>query len=290
VSWPDGRGPPFRSSDKSETERQMRVAHPVAKEIRRTRVLDVPISLIDLPGATQQISEWARDKTTARTVFVRDSPSVVLVSEQKELLLLHEQASLVVADGAPLFWICRKYSGAGEIGRVPGADLVDSVCRQSLLTGQSHFFYGGKPTVAQTMANLLSEKYPGLKVAGTCCPPMLDIGPDFNLHGSNLEDVQCIRESGADFIWVGISTPKQEYWISKAAPEIGHGVFIGVGAAFDFHSGNVQRAPAWMRNNGLEWLHRLVSEPRRLWRRYLVLAPRFAFRALLELSRRPGRA
>lgn len=222
----------------------------------------------------------------ARVVFVRDSPSVVLVSEQQELMLLHENASLVVADGTPLLWFCRMHSGFHEIGRVPGADLVDFVCELSLLTGQSHFFYGGRPTVAQTMAELLSKKYPGLKVAGTCSPPMLDIGPDFELRSSNLEDVERIQESGADFVWVGISTPKQEYWISKAAPMVGRGVFIGVGAAFDFHSGNVERAPAWMRNNGLEWLHRLGSEPRRLWRRYLVLAPRFAFLAFLELCRR----
>ncbi|MDE2472652.1 MAG: WecB/TagA/CpsF family glycosyltransferase [Bradyrhizobium sp.] len=260
------------------------------REIPRTRVLGVPISLIDLSKATKQISEWALDKTKSRAVFVRDSPSVVLVSEQEELLGLHENASLVVADGAPLFWICRMYSGGNEIGRVPGADLVESVCKLSLATGQSHFFYGGRPTVAQTMADLLSKKYLGLKVAGTCSPPMLDIGPDFEVRGPNLEDAKRIQESGADFVWVGISTPKQEYWISKAAPIVGHGVFIGVGAAFDFHSGNVQRAPAWMRNNGLEWLHRLGSEPRRLWRRYLVLAPRFAFLALLELSRRLGRA
>jgi N-acetylglucosaminyldiphosphoundecaprenol N-acetyl-beta-D-mannosaminyltransferase len=97
--------------------------------------------------------------------------------------------------------------------------------------------------------------------------------------------VESIRESGADFIWVGISSPKQEYWMAKAAPMVGRGIFIGVGAAFDFHSGAVQRAPGWMRNNGLEWLHRLCSEPRRLWRRYLVLAPLFVFKIALELSR-----
>ncbi len=254
------------------------------KEIRRARILGVPISLIDLPSAAKQISEWAQDKTTARFVFVRDSSSLMLASEQPDLMALHEKASLIVADGTPLVWICRIYGGGDEIGRVAGADLVDFVCKLSVPMGQSHFFYGGKPNVAQTMAELLSKRYPGLKIAGTYSPPMLEIGPDFELRDSNLEDVKTLRESGADFVWVGISSPKQEYWIAKAAPVVGRGVFIGVGAAFDFHSGYVRRAPPWMRNNGLEWLHRLGSEPHRLWRRYLVLTPRFAFRALLELS------
>lgn len=260
----------------------------VTKEICRTRILDVPISLVNLPNAAKQISEWAFDRTAARVVFVRDSPSLMLVSEQPHLMELHEKANLVVADGTPLVWFCRMYGGGDEVGRVAGADLVDFVCKLSLSTQQSHFFYGGKPNVAQAMAASLSKKYPGLKTAGVCSPPMLDIGPDFELCDSNLEDVKKIGESSADFIWVGISSPKQEYWIAKAAPLVGHGVFIGVGAAFDFHSGRVRRAPPWMRDNGLEWLHRLASEPRRLWRRYLLLAPRFACRALLELSRHVG--
>jgi N-acetylglucosaminyldiphosphoundecaprenol N-acetyl-beta-D-mannosaminyltransferase len=257
-----------------------------SKEIRRARVLGVPIHLVDLPTAGQQLLEWASDETTAHLVFVRDSTSVLLVTEQPHLMALHEKAKLVVADGAPLAWMCQMLTGSKQIGRVPGADLVDLVCNLSLRTGQSHFFYGGTQNVAQTMAEVLSSRYPGLKIAGTCSPPMLNIGPDFKLCGPNLEDVERIRESGADFVWVGISSPKQEYWIAEAAPVVGRGVFIGVGAAFDFHSGRVQRAPAWMRDRGLEWLHRLCSEPRRLWHRYLVLAPRFALRASLELSSR----
>ena len=148
---------------------------------------------------------------------------------------------------------------------------MDAVCKASLLTGQSHFFYGGKPGVAQTMTEVLSVRYPGLRVAGMCSPPWLNIGPDFRLLGACREDLEAIRASNADIIWVGISSPKQEYWIAKAARAVDRGVFIGVGAAFDFHSGNVRRAPLWMRNNGLEWFHRLINEPRRLWRRYRYL-------------------
>ena len=257
----------------------------VAKEVRSARILGVPVSLVDLQTAGKKISEWALKEASAHTVFVRDTPSLMLISEQPDLLALHEKANLVVADGTPLVWIFRMRGWGSEIGRVPGADLLDFVCKLSLSTGQGHFFYGGQATVAQTMADLLLAKYPGLKIAGVCSPPMLDIGPNFELTGPNLQEVERIRESRADFVWVGMSSPKQEYWIGKAAPIVGKGVFIGVGAAFDFHSGRVRRAPAWMRNHGLEWFYRLLREPRRLWRRYLVLAPRFVFKALLELIR-----
>jgi N-acetylglucosaminyldiphosphoundecaprenol N-acetyl-beta-D-mannosaminyltransferase len=257
-----------------------------ATEIRRTRVLGVPISLVDLPRAAAQISEWAKGKTRAHLVFVREVASLMLTVEQPKLLELHEEASLIVADGMPLVWVCRMYGYGKEIGRVTGADLVESICELSLSTGQSHYFYGGMPSVAEKMAEVLSRRYPGLKIAGVCSPPMRDIDSNFDLSGSRLTEVESIRGSGAAYIWVGISSPKQEYWMAKAAPLVGRGVFIGVGAAFDFHSGAVRRAPPWMRNNGLEWLYRLYREPRRLWRRYLVLAPRFVVKIVLDLSRR----
>lgn len=209
--------------------------------------------------------------------------------DEKRLADLHDCADLVVADGTPLVWVARLRGCGQEIGRIPGADLVDAVCKQSLKTGQSHFFFGGKPGVANKMAQRLSERYPGLKVAGTYSPPMRNIGPNYELDDAALAEIEQIRNSDADFIWVGISSPKQEYWMMKAAPLLGRGVFFGVGAAFDFHSGAIQRAPGWMRNNGLEWAHRLMSEPARLWRRYLIVAPRFVVAVALEqMARKRG--
>jgi N-acetylglucosaminyldiphosphoundecaprenol N-acetyl-beta-D-mannosaminyltransferase len=255
------------------------------KAIRQTSVLGVPVSLIDLPRATAQISQWAAGKMRPHFVFVREVASLMLAREEPRLLELHKQASLIVPDGMPLVWISRLKGFGTEVGRVAGADLVKSVCELSMATGQSHYFYGGKPGVAQRMADNLAKAFPGLKIAGVRSPPMLDIGPDFSFAGSSMADVEAIRDSGADFVWVGVSSPKQEYWMAKAAPLIGSGVFVGVGAAFDFHAGTVQRAPAWMQRNGLEWLHRLCSEPQRLWRRYLVLAPRFVVGCMFELFR-----
>lgn len=251
--------------------------------IIRTNVLGIPVSLVNLVQATKQISAWALDGRKAYSVFVRDVPSLMLALRHSELCDLHHTADLVVADGMPLVWVAQMKGHGDEIGRVPGADLVEEVCKLSLSSGQSHFFYGGKPGVAQTMADNLTRRYPGLRVAGISSPPMLDIGPDFDLLKACRADIEEIRASNPDVVWVGISSPKQEYWIAKAAATIDRGVFIGVGAAFDFHSGAVKRAPAWMRNNGLEWLHRLMSDPRRLWRRYLVLAPMFVVKVLGEI-------
>ena len=250
------------------------------------RVLGVPVSLVDLPRAAHQMCEWADSPDEARMIFVREVASLMLAVENPDLLRLHEEASLVVPDGTPLVWVGKLLGHGKEIGRVPGADLVDAVCRLSLQTGQSHYFYGGKAGVAKQMADVLLQKYPGLKVAGTFSPPMRNIGPDFVLSDEIMDEIKVISSSGADFIWVGVSSPKQEYWMAKAISVLDRGVCIGVGAAFDFHSGAVKRAPEWMRNNALEWLHRLLSEPTRLWRRYLVLVPLFGLKVSLELSGR----
>lgn len=237
-------------------------------------ILGVPIHLVNLPHAVDHILAFACDDR-AHIVFLRDVASLMLAVDNRGLRELHDGASLVVADGGPLVFAGRLEGHGETIGRVPGADLVDSVCQESLGTGQSHFFFGGKPGVAEKMAERLQVRHPGLLVAGTYSPPMRDMDADYRFDGKALAELDIIRAAKPDFIWVGISSPKQEYWMSQAAPLLGRGVCLGVGAAFDFHSGQVKRAPTWMRNYGFEWLHRLVSEPRRLWHRYLVLAPRF---------------
>jgi N-acetylglucosaminyldiphosphoundecaprenol N-acetyl-beta-D-mannosaminyltransferase len=263
----------------------LRSIEPAKSRSGWTAVLGVPISLVDLSTAATRLVDWTKENDREHLIFARDVASLVLAANESALLELHKRANLVVPDGTPLVWVSRLRGLGAHIGRVPGADLVDEVCKRSLSLGLSHFFYGGKPDVAKKMADALSRRYPGLRVAGVWSPPMREIGPDFDPVRICPEELRLIRDSNADFVWVGLSSPKQEYWIAKAAPLVRRGVFVGVGAAFDFHAGAVRRAPPWMRDNGLEWLHRLFSEPGRLWRRYLVLAPIFVLRATLELAR-----
>jgi N-acetylglucosaminyldiphosphoundecaprenol N-acetyl-beta-D-mannosaminyltransferase len=245
------------------------------------RVLGVPINIVTLPSAVDYCEMWAKSGVP-KMVFVRETASLMAARAEPRLKALHEVADLVVPDGMPLVWIGRIRRHGAALGRVSGADLVDLLCERSVASGQTHFFYGGKPGVAEKMSARLQARFPGLKVVGTYCPPMREVGPDFEITDAILEEFEIIRRSGADFIWVGISSPKQEYLMNKARETFSRGVFLGVGAAFDFHSGAVKRAPVWMQRVGLEWLHRLLSEPRRLWRRYLILAPWFVFLAAVD--------
>ena len=250
-------------------------------KIPSVNILGIPVSIVNMPEASRLVTNWA-EQPQSRVVFVREVASLMVAVGEKRLANLHRCADLVVADGNPLVWVARMRGWGRRIGRIAGADFVDAICKRSLETGQSHYFFGGKPKVAELMAAQLCLRYPGLKVAGTFSPPMREIGPNFELDAAAINEIERIQQSGADFVWVGISSPKQEYWMMKARPLLGHGVLIGVGAAFDFQAGTVKRAPRWMCNIGLEWAHRLCSEPRRLWRRYLILAPKFLIAVAVE--------
>lgn len=243
--------------------------------IPATRILDVPVSLVGLQSAVSAIAGWVEQKQ-AHYVCVRDVHGVMRAQHDPALMALHDGAGLVTPDGMPLVWLARR-RGHAEVNRACGADLVDELCRVSLERGIRHYFYGGKPGVAERMAQALCERYPGLQVVGTGTPPFRPLTVEEDETAT-----QAIVDSGAEIVWVGLSTPTQEFWMRDHVSRIPGATLMGVGAAFDFHAGDVTRAPSWMQKSGLEWLHRLWSEPRRLWRRYLVLAPQFVVRAARE--------
>lgn len=242
----------------------------------RFKVLGVPVSIVDMGAALAVIDGWIA-AGGQEFVCLRDVHGVMACQDDPELLEIHRRAGMVAPDGMPLVWLGR-LRGHGAIGRVCGPDLLPALCRHSLARGYRHFFYGGGPGVAENLAERLRARFPGLEVAGTHTPPFRSL--------SAAEDAAVIGkidESRADIVWVGLGTPKQERWMAAHLGRLEAPVMLGVGAAFDFHAGTVQRAPAWMQRSGLEWLFRLVSEPRRLWRRYLVLAPRFVVLVVLEM-------
>lgn len=256
-------------------EQQSTIASTEGNNIKTTRILGVPVSVVDMQSAVATISAWIKSET-ANYVCVRDVHGLMLAQKDTEFLAIHENAGLVTPDGMPLVWIGRSVTGE-SVGRVCGADLVDALCAISIGQGWGHYFYGGKPGVAEAMASRLRVKYPGLKVVGTFSPPFGNLSKE--------EDSAIITKINAatpHIVWIGLSTPKQEYWMRDHVGRILGATLIGVGAAFDFHAGMVARAPLWMQRAGLEWLHRLVSEPRRLWRRYLIVAPLFVLVALGE--------
>jgi N-acetylglucosaminyldiphosphoundecaprenol N-acetyl-beta-D-mannosaminyltransferase len=151
----------------------------------------------------------------------------------------------------------------------------------SAVRGYRHFYYGGAEGVAEKLKQALIFEYPRLAVAGVLCPPFRQLTQE--------EDhvvVDDINAARPDIVWVGLSTPKQEQWMASHVGRIEAPVMIGVGAAFDFLAGTKRQPPVWMQRNGLEWLFRLCSEPRRLWRRYAYIVPGFAVLAAGELLRR----
>ncbi len=184
-------------------------------------------------------------------------------------------ADLVVPDGMPLVWLGRRH-GYDMRRRVYGPELMETFCRS---TGPSyrHFFYGGGPGLAERLAENLRERY-NIRTVGTYCPPFRSLTLE-----EEADAERCIRAAAPDVVWVGLSTPKQERWMFAHRTQLGVPVMAGVGAAFDFISGTAKQAPSWMRENGLEWLFRLAHEPRRLWRRYVLLGSRFACEVFLEL-------
>jgi N-acetylglucosaminyldiphosphoundecaprenol N-acetyl-beta-D-mannosaminyltransferase len=185
------------------------------------------------------------------------------------------RAFLVVPDGMPLVWLAR-------IHRIPlrrrvcGSELMESFCRT---TGPKfrHFFYGGAPGVAQDLAMKLAARF-GIIVAGTYTPPFRPLTLD------EVSEVQKrVNETAPHVLWVGLSTPKQEKWMAEFGSQLHVPLMVGVGAAFDMNSGRLSRAPHWMQVWGLEWFYRLLQEPRRLWKRYLVIIPEAAWDVSLEL-------
>ncbi|MGI9405208.1 MAG: WecB/TagA/CpsF family glycosyltransferase [Hyphomicrobiaceae bacterium] len=189
-------------------------------------------------------------------------------------------ADMVTPDGTPLVWVARM-RGCGDMSRVCGPDLLPAVCAHSETMGWRHYFYGGAAGVAEDLAERLRAQFPRLQIAGTECPPFRPLRAE-----EETALLKRLADARADIIWVGLGCPKQERWMREHVRQIQGTVLIGIGAAFDYHTGRINRAPKWMRNTGLEWLHRLGSEPRRLWRRYVLMAPRFVWHSTIEtLSR-----
>ncbi len=190
----------------------------------------------------------------------------------------HRRALLVTPDGMPLVWLGRRHGHRGTT-RVYGPDLMLAVCDAGRAVGLRHYFYGGAPGVAERLRDRLTARFPGLEVVGTFTPPYRELTAEE--FAAFQADVAARRP---DLVWVGLGTPKQEKFADAAAPRLDAAALVTVGAAFDFLSGRVPQAPRWMQRSGLEWLHRLAAEPRRLWRRYLVLNPLFVLRLGAQLT------
>jgi N-acetylglucosaminyldiphosphoundecaprenol N-acetyl-beta-D-mannosaminyltransferase len=241
----------------------------------RVNVLGVGVDPVNPALALATMERWiaARDR---QYVCVSGIHGVMECQRDETLRAIHNAAGMVVPDGMPLVWLSRLHGFRG-VDRVYGPDLLLACCDRSVATGYRHFFFGGGPGVPERLIECLVARYPGLCVAGGFSPPFRAPTPE-----EDVAVVDRINAARPDIVWVGLSTPKQERWMSEHRVRLDAPVLIGVGAAFDFHSGLKRQAPRWMQRSGLEWLFRLLAEPRRLWRRYLRNNPLFVWEVLLQ--------
>lgn len=206
--------------------------------------------------------------------------NAVWAGEDARLMAIYRQAFLCLADGVPLVWASRLL-GRPIKGRSSGHEVFSELCKTAALRGWSCFFLGGEVGVAESAAGNLKARYPGLDVSGTLAPPFKR-----RFAKREIQDMaDQVNQSGAKILFVSLSSPKQDLWIAEALPFLQVNVAIGIGAALDVAAGRFKRPPAWIRDNGLEWAYRLIQEPGRLFRRYVIEAPRFIprlFRQILD--------
>jgi len=237
--------------------------------VQRVNVLGVGLSVLNLPSALAAVAEAVVQRRKGY-ICVTGVHGVIEAQDDPEFRRILNGALLCTPDGMPMVWMGR-LRGHKEMRRVYGPDFMLDVCAWSQTSGCRHFFYGGADGVAELLRDKLTARFPGLQVVGCYTPPFRALNPE-EVAGLQKQ----VRDSRPDILWVGLSTPKQEKFMAEFLPKLDVTLMVGVGAAFDFHSGRVKQAPRWIQRSGLEWFYRMCSEPRRLARRYLRNNPRFA--------------
>jgi N-acetylglucosaminyldiphosphoundecaprenol N-acetyl-beta-D-mannosaminyltransferase len=238
-------------------------------------VLGIRIDAVSLELCVERMIEWAR-LGESRSVCACNVHTIVSARQDPEFAGVIAGADLRMPDGAPVAWRLRG-RGFARQRRVSGAEIMRRCCARAAQTRLPVFLYGSTEETLARLAASLREEFPGLRIAGSLAPPFRRLTP-----AEDAQVVRAIAESGARIVFVALGCPKQEAWMQSHRGAV-PGVMLGAGAAFDFLAGAQRRAPQWMQEAGLEWLHRLCSEPRRLWRRYLVTNTLFLYWSLGEL-------
>lgn len=209
-------------------------------------------------------------------ICVSNVHTIVMANENADYREIQNEAAVVLADGKPLSVLEKKCGRFPEAEKVSGPDLMPEVFKMSEKEGYRHFFYGSTERTLDLLRENLTKKYPKLQIAGMYAPPFRQL-----TLGEDEEIIEEINKTRPDFLWVGLGAPKQEIWMSEHKNKI-QAVMIGVGAGFDFHAGTVKRAPVWMQRCGLEWFYRLLQDPKRLWKRYVVTNSKFLWYMIIK--------
>ena len=242
----------------------------------RVNILGVGVSAVNMDMAVSRIDGWI-ERREPNYVIAVPAHCIVECLRSEKLRKIYNRAGMVTPDGMPIAWICR-LMGHSHVDRVYGPDLMMAVCERSVSRGYRHFLYGGwPPEVVEQLAVRLRERFPGIQIAGTYAPPFRPVTPE-----EDAMIVERINAARPDIVWIGLGAAKEEYWSEAHVGKLVAPVLIGVGAAFDFHSGRKPQAPRWMMRMGLEWFFRCLTEPRRLVPRYMRDNPVFIWSILRQ--------
>lgn len=248
---------------------------------RIERILQSNIDVLGWDDAISRIIDWG-SRHESRMVAICNVHVVVTASQDADYQSVINGADMATADGAPVAWALRRM-GWPDQQRINGPDLMWRYLREAERKGQVVSFYGGSQTTLDRLENAMRQSFPALRLGCLISPPFRPLSAE-----EDQSDVDSINRADTNVLFVGLGCPKQERWMADHKGRI-HAVMVGVGAAFDYHAGTLKRAPLWMRNAGLEWLHRLFSEPRRLWKRYAVTNSIYIVKVMLPLIIKTGR-
>jgi N-acetylglucosaminyldiphosphoundecaprenol N-acetyl-beta-D-mannosaminyltransferase len=195
--------------------------------------------------------------------------------EDKEYCAVQNGGIMAIPDGGPLSSVGKR-RGFKNMQRTTGPSYMGEILKVSVEKGYRHYFYGSTEETLQKLHQTLERDYPGIQIVGMYSPPFHPM-----TEAEDKDIVKCINEAKPDFLWVGLGAPKQEKWMAAHQGKV-KGLMVGVGAAFDYFAGNISRAPEWMQKNNLEWLYRLMQDPKRLLKRYLHTNPKFILYACIR--------
>lgn len=254
----------------------MSTVESTAPSLPIANILGIAVHAVNVPTAIQAISSVI-DQGQKGYVCVTGVHGIMEAHRDREFRNALASALLVVPDGTPTVWVGR-WQGHHYMRRVFGPELMLEFCHHSVAKGYTHFLYGGQPGIASELAAIMSKRVDGLKIVGTYTPPFRP------LNEAEKNDLKRkLDELKPDVVWVGLSTPKQEQFMANTIADLNCRVMVGVGAAFDFHTGRLKDSPTWMKKAGLQWFHRLCQEPSRLWKRYLFNNSAFLTKITLQL-------
>jgi N-acetylglucosaminyldiphosphoundecaprenol N-acetyl-beta-D-mannosaminyltransferase len=243
---------------------------------RAAHVLGVAVDAVNMEEALKQVSALLQSPRKGY-VCVAGVHGVMEAQRDTQLMQIYSRSAMTIPDGMPLAWVGRMQGHKG-MQRVAGPDLMIEIFRRSQFAHVTHFFYGGREGIANELRERLEQQFPWVRIVGAYTPPFRSLS-----DAEESEMIASIAVLKPDIIWVGIGCPKQEIFMARYLPYLETKLMFGVGAAFDFHTGRIRDCAGWIKQAGLQWLHRLLQDPKRLWWRYLRTIPAFLWCITLQM-------